>query len=90
MHNFVYLAQRRSQEFSCELNFGGRGRAPPLGCVNAGSLDSRVAGSHNVTQFHIWSTHPGAIEYRLATVVSQMLVSAVVTYISRNITLNLR
>ena len=24
MHNFVYLAQRRSQEFSCEPNFGGR------------------------------------------------------------------
>jgi len=23
MHNFVYLAQRRSQEFSCEPNFGG-------------------------------------------------------------------
>jgi len=22
MHNFVYLAQRRSQEFSCEPNFG--------------------------------------------------------------------
>jgi len=28
MHNFVYLAQRRSQEFSCELNFGG-GACPP-------------------------------------------------------------
>ena len=28
MHNFVYLAQRRSQEFSCEPNFG-EGRAPP-------------------------------------------------------------
>jgi len=28
MHNFVYLAQRRSQEFSCEPNLGGR--APPL------------------------------------------------------------
>jgi len=27
MHNFVYLAQRRSHEFSCEPNFGG-GRAP--------------------------------------------------------------
>jgi len=27
MHNFVYLAQRRSLEFSCEPNFGG-GRAP--------------------------------------------------------------
>jgi len=26
MHNFVYLAQPRSQEFSCEPNFG---RAPP-------------------------------------------------------------
>jgi len=26
MHNFVYLAQRRSQKFSCERNFGG-GRA---------------------------------------------------------------
>jgi len=23
MHNFVYLAQRRSHEFSCEPNFGG-------------------------------------------------------------------
>jgi len=29
MHNFVYLAQRRSQEFSCEPNSGG-GRAPAL------------------------------------------------------------
>jgi len=29
MHNFVYLAQRRSQEFSCEPNFGGGG-VPPL------------------------------------------------------------
>jgi len=25
MHNFVYLAQRRSQEFSCEPNLGGGG-----------------------------------------------------------------
>jgi len=36
MHNFVYLAQRRSQEFSCEPNLGG-GRAcprfPPHGCA---------------------------------------------------------
>jgi len=29
MHNFVYLAQRRSQEFSCEPNFGGGGACPP-------------------------------------------------------------
>ena len=28
MHNFVYLAQRLSQEFSCEPNFGGRARGP--------------------------------------------------------------
>ena len=28
MHNFVYLAQRRSEEFSCERNFGG-GASPP-------------------------------------------------------------
>jgi len=27
MHNFLYVAQRRSQEFFCERNFGG-GRAP--------------------------------------------------------------
>jgi len=27
MHNFVYLAQRRSHEFSSEPNFGGGGRA---------------------------------------------------------------
>ena len=34
MHNFVYLAQRRSQEFSCEPNYGG-GRAPrPSGCAS--------------------------------------------------------
>ena len=33
MHNFVYLAQRRSQEFSCEPNFGV-GRASPLGCAS--------------------------------------------------------
>ena len=30
MHNFVYLAQRRSQEFFCEPNFGGKGVPPPL------------------------------------------------------------
>jgi len=30
MHNFVYLAQRRSQKFSCEPNFrGGQGACPP-------------------------------------------------------------
>jgi len=28
MHNFVYLAQRRSEECSCEPNFGG-GSVPP-------------------------------------------------------------
>jgi len=33
MHNFVYLAQRRSQEFSCEPNFGG-GHAPSPGCAS--------------------------------------------------------
>ena len=34
MHNFVYLAQRRSQEFSCEPNFGGGGVPPaPPGCA---------------------------------------------------------
>ena len=33
MHNFVYLAQRLSQEFSCEPNYGGR--APrPSGCAS--------------------------------------------------------
>jgi len=30
MHNFVYLAQRRSQEFSFEPNFGGRPLAAPV------------------------------------------------------------
>jgi len=36
MHSFVYLAQRRSQEFSREPNFGGgRALAPPLGCASA-------------------------------------------------------
>jgi len=29
MHNFVYLAQRRSQEFSCEPNFWGGVSPPP-------------------------------------------------------------
>ena len=29
MHNFVYLAKRRSQEFSCEPNFGGGVCRPP-------------------------------------------------------------
>ena len=29
MHNFVYLAPRRSQEFSFEPNFGGGGVPPP-------------------------------------------------------------
>jgi len=33
MYNFVYLAQRRSQEFSCEPNFGGVPSAP-LGCAS--------------------------------------------------------
>ena len=34
MHNFVYLAERRSQEFYCEPNFGrGEGVPPPLGCA---------------------------------------------------------
>ena len=35
MHNFVYLAQRRSQEFSCEPNLGGG--VPPVspGCTSA-------------------------------------------------------
>ena len=30
MHNFVYLAQQRSQEFSCEPNFFWGGACPPL------------------------------------------------------------
>ena len=30
MHKFVYVAQRRSQEFSCELNFRGRAPGPFL------------------------------------------------------------
>ena len=30
MHNFVYLAQRRSQEFSFEPNFGGVPPPAPL------------------------------------------------------------
>jgi len=30
MHNFVYLAQRRSQQFLCEPNFGGGGASPPF------------------------------------------------------------
>jgi len=30
MHNFVYLAQRRREEFSCEPNYGGRAPPPPL------------------------------------------------------------
>ena len=29
MHDFVYLAQRRSQEFSCEPNFRGGGVPAP-------------------------------------------------------------
>jgi len=33
MHNFVYLAQRRSQECSCEPNFGGAPRPLPPGCA---------------------------------------------------------
>ena len=36
---FVYLAQRRSQEFSCEPNFGGGGRAPsPPGCATGDTI----------------------------------------------------
>jgi len=37
MHNFVYLAQWRSQEFSCEPNFGGGG-CSPLGCTSGSPL----------------------------------------------------
>jgi len=33
MHNFVYLAQRRSQEFSCEPNFAGATPPRPPGCA---------------------------------------------------------
>jgi len=35
MHNFVYLAQRRSQKFSCDPNFGGGVSLCPLpGCAS--------------------------------------------------------
>ena len=46
MHNFVYLAQKRSQEFSCEPNFGGgrAHRALPLGCASA-------SGGNNINDF---------------------------------------
>jgi len=41
MHNFVYLAQRRSQEFSCEPNFGGA--CPrPLGCATAAETATQL------------------------------------------------
>ena len=45
MHNFVYLAQRRSQEFSCEPNFGeGRALRPlPLGCASAANAPAAAA-----------------------------------------------
>jgi len=43
MHNFVYLAQRRSQEFSCEPNF--RGAPLPLGCAS-GRNESHVIKRH--------------------------------------------
>ena len=33
MHNFVYLAQRRSQEFSCEPNFPCPPLAAPVATV---------------------------------------------------------
>jgi len=37
MHNFVFFAQWRSQEFSCEPNFGGWGVPPvPPGCATVG------------------------------------------------------
>ena len=47
MHNFVYLAQKRSQEFSCEPNFGGGGvptEPSPLGCASA-------SGGNNINDF---------------------------------------
>jgi len=54
MHNFVYLAQRRSQEFYCEPNFGGRAPRPWLrqcseaglkcGCGKGGLETSAVEG----------------------------------------------
>ena len=40
MHNFLYLAQRRSQEFSCEPNFGGP--PPPLGCATAAETATQL------------------------------------------------
>ena len=42
MHNFVYLAQRRSQEFSCEPNYFG-GVPPPPGCASG---------------YRCWRVHP--------------------------------
>jgi len=41
MHNFVYLAQRCSQGFSCEPNFGGRAPRPP-GCATALAVTTAV------------------------------------------------
>jgi len=34
MHNFVYLAQRRSQEFSCKPIFGGKRALRFPGCAS--------------------------------------------------------
>ena len=46
MHNFVYLAQRRSQEFSCEPNFGEGACPRPLPwlrqCSAPGRSDMRM------------------------------------------------
>ena len=42
MHNFVYLAQRRSQEFSCEPNFGGACPSDPPDCATANNCPFNV------------------------------------------------
>jgi len=50
MHNFVYLAQRRSQEFSCERNFGG-GACLPLPLAAPLVCDPMAAKQYNPTRF---------------------------------------
>ena len=42
MHNYVYLAQRRSQEFSCVPNFGGRPPGPFAGCAAGLSAENKL------------------------------------------------
>ena len=87
MHNFVYLAQRRSQEFSCEPNFGKGVPRPPLGCasemshgsvfvwVRAGDGSGSLPMTHRVLCFRVTTTTPGHVTRRTIRVLEHNSVT---------------